>query len=72
MLYDQALLIMAYTEAFQATDNAFYAKVAEEIISHVLRDITSTEGGFLRAEDADSEGIELNQHSGTSEIAGYI
>jgi uncharacterized protein YyaL (SSP411 family) len=35
--------------------------VAEEIISHVLRDMTFTEGGFLSAEDADSEGIELNQ-----------
>ncbi len=58
MLYDQALLIMAYTEAYQTTDNAFYANVAEEIISYVLRDMTSNEGGFFSAEDADSEGIE--------------
>jgi uncharacterized protein YyaL (SSP411 family) len=61
MLYDQALLIMACKEAYQATDNAFYANVAEEIISYVLRDMTSTEGGFFSAEDADSEAIELNQ-----------
>ena len=58
MLYDQALLIMAYTETYQSTDNGFYANVAEEIISYVLRDMTSSEGGFFSAEDADSEGIE--------------
>jgi hypothetical protein len=58
MLYDQALLIMAYIEAYQATGNDFYARVATEIITYVLRDMTSTEGGFYSAEDADSEGIE--------------
>ena len=58
MLYDQALLIMAYTEAFQATEKPFYAGVAEEIITYILRDMTSAEGGFFSAEDADSEGIE--------------
>ena len=58
MLYDQALLIMAYTEAYQATGKAFYANVAEEIITYILRDMTSSEGGFFSAEDADSEGIE--------------
>jgi uncharacterized protein YyaL (SSP411 family) len=58
MLYDQAMLIMAYTEAYQATGKAFYAMVAEEIITYVLRDMTSAQGGFYSAEDADSEGIE--------------
>ncbi len=58
MLYDQAMLIMAYTEAYQATGKAFYATVAEEIITYVLRDMTSAQGGFYSAEDADSEGIE--------------
>ena len=58
MLYDQAMLIMAYTEAYQATGNAFYAGVAEEIITYVLRDMTAAQGGFLSAEDADSEGVE--------------
>jgi len=58
MLYDQAMLIMAYTEAYQATGKAFYTRVAEEIITYVLRDMTSAEGGFFSAEDADSEGIE--------------
>ena len=58
MLYDQAMLVMAYIEAYQATGNDFYARVAKEIITYVLRDMTSKEGGFYSAEDADSEGIE--------------
>ncbi len=58
MLYNQAMLIMAYTEAYQATGKGFYAGVAEEIITYVLRDMTAAQGGFLSAEDADSEGIE--------------
>jgi uncharacterized protein YyaL (SSP411 family) len=58
MLYDQAMLIMAYTEAYQATGRARHGKVATEILSYVLRDMTSSEGGFYAAEDADSEGKE--------------
>lgn len=58
MLYDNALLAVAYLEAFQATKKPFYAKVAEEIFAYVLRDMTSPEGGFYSAEDADSEGVE--------------
>jgi uncharacterized protein YyaL (SSP411 family) len=54
MLYDQALLLMAYTEAFQITRNEMYRKTAEEIIGYVLRDLTSPCGAFLSAEDADS------------------
>jgi uncharacterized protein YyaL (SSP411 family) len=58
MLYDQALLAIAYTEAFQATGNDFYEKTAREILAYVARDLTSPEGGFYSAEDADSEGEE--------------
>jgi uncharacterized protein YyaL (SSP411 family) len=58
MLYDQALLALAYTEAFQAFHEPFYARVAREIFTYVLRDMTSDEGGFFSAEDADSEGKE--------------
>lgn len=58
MLYDQALLLMAYTEAFQATHNPFYKQVVYEIAEYVLRDLTVPTGGFYSAEDADSEGQE--------------
>jgi uncharacterized protein YyaL (SSP411 family) len=58
MLYDQAMLTMAYTEAHQATGEARHGKVAAEILTYVLRDMTAPEGGFYTAEDADSEGEE--------------
>ncbi|MFC2056819.1 thioredoxin domain-containing protein [Chloroflexota bacterium] len=58
MLYDQALLAIAYTEAHQATKKAEYAKTAHEIFTYVIRDMTSPEGVFYSAEDADSEGEE--------------
>ncbi len=58
MLYDQAMLAMAYTEAYQATGAARHGEVAAEILTYVLRDMTAPEGGFFTAEDADSEGEE--------------
>jgi uncharacterized protein YyaL (SSP411 family) len=58
MLYDQALLAMAYMEAFQATGKSEYGQTAKEIFTYVLRDLKSAEGGIYSAEDADSEGVE--------------
>ncbi len=58
MLYDQAQLVQVYIEVYQITQNDFYKNTAEEILSYVLRDMTSAEGGFYSAEDADSEGEE--------------
>jgi uncharacterized protein YyaL (SSP411 family) len=58
MLYDQALLTMAYTEAYQSLGHARFAQTAREILTYVLRDMTAPEGGFYSAEDADSEGVE--------------
>jgi uncharacterized protein YyaL (SSP411 family) len=58
MLYDQALLAISYLEIYQATGNSNYKDTAEEIFTYVLRDMTSKEGGFYSAEDADSEGVE--------------
>jgi uncharacterized protein YyaL (SSP411 family) len=49
MLYDNALLAMAYLEAYQATGKHEYAKTAEEIFTYVLRDMTGPEGGFYPA-----------------------
>ena len=58
MLYDQALLIMVYTEAYQATHNPEFRKTAEEIITYTIRELTSPDGAFYSAEDADSAGGE--------------
>lgn len=58
MLYDQAQLAIAYAEAFQATRNPEYAETAREILEYVRRELTSREGAFFSAEDADSEGVE--------------
>ncbi|MBI1858117.1 MAG: thioredoxin domain-containing protein [Candidatus Melainabacteria bacterium] len=58
MLYDQAMHIMAYTEAYQVTKKDIYKNVSCEIIEYLMRDMLSLEGGFYAAEDADSEGEE--------------
>lgn len=58
MLYDQALLSIAYTEAYQVTKKDLYKKTTQEILEYVSRDMISPEGGFYSAEDADSEGEE--------------
>lgn len=58
MLYDQAVIAIAYTEAYQATHNPVYKQTADEIFEYVLRDMTDSDGGFYSAEDADSEGVE--------------
>lgn len=58
MLYDQALLVMAFTEAYQATRDEKYAHTARQTITYILRDMTHPGGGFYTAEDADSEGEE--------------
>ncbi|HWR41803.1 thioredoxin domain-containing protein [Sporomusa sp.] len=58
MLYDNALLCYAYVEAYQCTGDPDFARVAEEIITYIMRDMTSPGGAFYSAEDADSEGVE--------------
>jgi uncharacterized protein YyaL (SSP411 family) len=67
MLYDQALMLIACVETFQVTRNPEHAAMAREIASYVLRDLTSPEGGFYCAEDADSEGEEGLFYTWTAE-----
>ncbi|MBP7736178.1 MAG: thioredoxin domain-containing protein [Spirochaetes bacterium] len=58
MLYDQAMLAMAYAEAYQASGDPLFASTAREIFEYVSRDLSAPEGCFYSAEDADSEGRE--------------
>ena len=54
MLYDQAQLATLYTEAYQVTNNSFYANVARDLLDFALREMHSPEGAFYSALDADS------------------
>ncbi|OGF67442.1 MAG: thioredoxin [Candidatus Fischerbacteria bacterium RBG_13_37_8] len=58
MLYDQALLAMAYTETYQATGKNEYKATAQQLLTYIMQDMTSPDGAFYSAEDADSEGEE--------------
>jgi len=54
MLYDQAQLVSIYTEAFQITGDTLFARVVDETLGYLIRDLAAPEGGFYSAEDADS------------------
>jgi uncharacterized protein YyaL (SSP411 family) len=74
MLYDQAQLVLAFLEASQVAHDPFYAVVAEDTLEYVRRDLTSPEGGFYSAEDADSVPPEFADQPGArkSEGAFYL
>ena len=58
MLYDNALLIMAYSSAYSMTKTPIYLETAEKTANYIIREMTSTDGGFYSAQDADSDGVE--------------
>jgi uncharacterized protein YyaL (SSP411 family) len=66
MLYDQAQLVIAYLDAAQTTGDAFNAVIAEDTLDYVVADLTSPDGGFYSAEDADS----LPNHDSTEKREG--
>lgn len=67
MLYDNALLAMTYLETYEVTGKVQYRVVAEKILEYILREMTSEEGGFYSAQDADSEGVEGKYYVFTQE-----
>ena len=58
MLYDNALLALAYTEAYQQTRRPLCGEVVRRTLDYVLRELTDPQGGFVCGQDADSEGVE--------------
>ena len=58
MLYDNALLILAYCRAYDITKNKLYLEIAEKTANYILREMTSEQGAFFSAQDADVEGEE--------------
>jgi len=58
MLYDQAMIIHAYLDAFLITNDSYYKQTVQEVCTYVLRDMYNENSGFYSAEDADSEGEE--------------
>jgi len=70
MLYDQAQLVKVYLDAYLITNDHFYSSVARNTLDYVLRELTSPEGGFYSAEDADSP--DPNRSGQSSEGACYL
>lgn len=76
MLYDNALLAIAYTEAWQATGNPRYMTIAKEVLTYCKRGLGGPQGSFYSAEDADSEGVEGKfyawKHDEVMELLGPV
>jgi uncharacterized protein YyaL (SSP411 family) len=72
MLYDNALLIYAYAEAYQLTNKKAYAETIKESIEFIKRELTSPENGFYSALDADSEGVEGKYYTWSKGEIDYL
>ena len=72
MLYDNAQLTQLYLDAYLVSGEQRYADVARDILGYILRDMTSAEGGFYSAEDADSEGHEGKFYCWTTEELKHL
>ena len=75
MLYDQAQLAVAYLDAFQITHDRQFESIGRDVLDYVARDMTSKEGGFFSAEDADSPAIAGGgdpSHGKNTEGAFYV
>jgi len=58
MLYDNALLPIVYSEAYQITKDPFFENVVKKTLDYVIREMTSSDGTFFSAQDADTNGEE--------------
>ncbi len=67
MLYDNALLLLTYCEAFRQTGNPLYKDVARRTVGYILRELADGEGGFYSGQDADSDGVEGKYYAFTPE-----
>lgn len=72
MLYDNALLALAYLEGFRITGHNEYRHIAERILTYVDRELTAREGGFYCGQDADSEGVEGKYYVFSKEELGNL
>lgn len=73
MLYDNALLILAYAGAYTVTQTPLFLDTAEKTAAFVLREMTHPDGGFYSAQDADSEGVEGKYYTFTlDEVMGVL
>ena len=67
MLYDNALLAIAYLEAYSRTGRKLYECVAKKVLGYVERELTDAQGGFYCGQDADSDGVEGKYYVFTQE-----
>lgn len=72
MLYDNALLALAYTEAYQQTGRAWCADVTRRTLDYVLGELADPRGGFTCGQDADSEGVEGKYYLFTPEEINQV